>query len=215
MKVVDGDYGQAVIRETVTIKAGPTTSVEKYQYVMDRRSMKFVEDPRQFAFGNPTATIARRGRLSGQLRNGHERRTASIGATSPKRTPRYPLVLHEGRHYHADARIDVIDFTSKLEKPVAPYYRAHLEAMGLPMQVTAAQLQGQLSAAGIDVEPCARRCAAPADPGRVEAARRHARQARSPEVLLHRRRHGVHRAEDGRVGRRARPARRRGGASPT
>jgi hypothetical protein len=60
-------------------------------------------------------------------------------------------VLAEGEHYHSDARIEVIDFTSRMEKPVAPYYRAHLEAMGLPMQVTAAQLQGQLAAVGIDV----------------------------------------------------------------
>ena len=34
---------------------------------------------------------------------------------------------------------------------MAPYYRAHLAAMGLPMQVTVAQLQPQLQAAGIDV----------------------------------------------------------------
>src|SRR6478672_1601833 len=34
VKVIDGDDEQAVVRETVTIKAGPTTSVEKYQYVM-------------------------------------------------------------------------------------------------------------------------------------------------------------------------------------
>ena len=47
--------------------------------------------------------------------------------------------------------VTVIDFTSKMETPVAPYYRAHLEAMGLPMQVTVTQLQPQLPAAGIDV----------------------------------------------------------------
>ena len=64
-----------------------------------------------------------------------------------------PLVLAEGRHYHADAHVTVIDFTSKLEAPVAPYYRAHLAAMGLPMHVTVAQLQPQLQAAGIDVNP--------------------------------------------------------------
>ena len=45
----------------------------------------------------------------------------------------------------------MIDFSSKLDGPVAPYYLAHLKAMGLPMQMTAAQLEPQLLAAGIDV----------------------------------------------------------------
>ena len=77
VKVIDGDYGQAVVRETITIKAGTTTSVEKYQYVMDRRSMKFVKDPRQFAFGDPTATI-HAARPTGSTSPWARTRTASI-----------------------------------------------------------------------------------------------------------------------------------------
>ena len=34
---------------------------------------------------------------------------------------------------------------------MAPYYLAHLRALGLPMQITAAQIAPQLTAAGIDV----------------------------------------------------------------
>ena len=45
----------------------------------------------------------------------------------------------------------MIDFATKLEAPVAPYYLAHLQALGLPMQITAAQIAPQLTAAGIDV----------------------------------------------------------------
>ncbi len=150
VKVVGGNFERAVIRETVTIKAGSTTSVERYQYVMDRRSMKFLTDRRQFAFGKPSAAM----HASGTYRVNFAMGTNDGGTYRsyiPEADASISLVLKEGRHYHADARIDVIDFTSKMEKPVAPYYRAHLEAIGLPMQVTAAQLQGQLSAAGIDV----------------------------------------------------------------
>jgi hypothetical protein len=150
VKVIDGDYERAVVRETVTIKAGPTTSVEKYRYVMDRRSMKFVKDPRQFAFGDPTATI----HAAGAYRINFAMGTNADGkylSYIPEADASVPLVLTEGRHHHGDAGIDVMDFASTLEKPVAPYYRDHLEAMGLPMQVTAAQLQGQLAAAGINV----------------------------------------------------------------
>jgi hypothetical protein len=151
VKVVGGDFERAVIRETVTIEAGSTTSVEKYQYVMDRRSMKFLDDPRAFAFGKPSATL--------QHAPGAYRINFAMGTTAdgkyrsyiPEADAAIRLVLAEGEHYHSDARIDVIDFTSRMEKPVAPYYRAHLEAMGLPMQVTAAQLQGQLAGFGIDV----------------------------------------------------------------
>lgn len=150
VKVVTADFHRAVIDETVTIKAGSTTSVEKYQYVMDRRSMKFVADPRQFAFGDPKATI----HAAGTYRINFALGTSAGGkyrSYIPEADASTPLVLVEGLHSHTDAHIDTIDFHSKLEKPVAPYYRAHLEAMGLPMEVTAAQLQGQLSAAGIDV----------------------------------------------------------------
>ncbi len=151
VKVVDGNYGHAVIVETVRIHAGSTTSVEKYQYVMDRRSMKFLDDPRQFAFGNPNAAMKH---AAGAYRVNFALGTSADGkyrSYLPEIDASTPLVLAERRHYHADARTSVIDFTSKLEAPVAPYYRAHLAAMGLPMHVTVAQLQPQLQAAGIDV----------------------------------------------------------------
>ena len=151
VKVVDGDYGHAVIVESVRIHAGSTTSIEKYQYVMDRRSMKFVDDPRQFAFGNPKATMKH---ATGAYRVNFALGTDADGkyrSYIPEADRSTPLVLAEDRHYHADAHVSVIDFTSKLEAPVAPYYRAHLAAMGLPMHVTVTQLQPQLQAAGIDV----------------------------------------------------------------
>ena len=41
----------------ITITTPSSTNVENYQYVMDRRTMKFVSDPRQYAFGDPKATM--------------------------------------------------------------------------------------------------------------------------------------------------------------
>jgi hypothetical protein len=56
-RVVNGDFSKAVIAETITIRTGSTTSVENYQYVMDRRSMQFADDPRQYAFGDPKSIM--------------------------------------------------------------------------------------------------------------------------------------------------------------
>jgi hypothetical protein len=61
------------------------------------------------------------------------------------------MVLVRGPHYDGQAGITVIDFSIKLEAPVAGYYRTHLAEMGLPMQVTAAELQPRLLAAGINI----------------------------------------------------------------
>ncbi len=166
VKVVDGDFERAVIRETVTIKAGSTTSVEQYQYVMDRRSMKFLDDPRQLRLREAVGDhAARTGRLSNQLRSGHERRRHV-----PELHPRSGYLDTDSCSTRASITtptrgIDVIDFTSTMEKPVAPYYRAHLEAMGLPMQVTAAQLQATALGRRHRRQRGAGRRAAAADPG--------------------------------------------------
>jgi hypothetical protein len=60
-------------------------------------------------------------------------------------------VLVSGPHHHEEGSTTVIDFATKVEAPVAPYYRAHLQSMGLPMEVTAAEMAPLLEAAGIDV----------------------------------------------------------------
>jgi Porin PorA len=150
VKVVSGDFSRAVVDETITVRAGAATTVETYQYVMDRRSMQLVDDPRSYAFGNPKATMHPAGGYRVNFAMGTTA-TGSYRSYIPEADATTPLVLTEGRHYHADARVSVIDFASKLMRPVAPYYLAHLRAMGLPMQITSAQLQPQLVAAGVDV----------------------------------------------------------------
>ena len=106
VKVVDGDYGQAVVRETVTIKAGPTTSVEKYQYVMDRRSMKFVEGSAPVRVWDPSATIHAAGayRINFAMGTNEDGKYLSY---IPEADASVPLVLTEDRHHHSDANIEV------------------------------------------------------------------------------------------------------------
>jgi hypothetical protein len=150
IKVVGGDYTHAVVRETMTIHAGTTTSHEQYQYVMDRRSMQFEDGTQEYAFGNPHAAM----HAAGSHRVNFAMGTKSTGtyfAFIPAADARTPLHLVQGRHYSSRAGIDVIDFSTKLEAPVAPYYLEHLKAMGLPMEVSAAQLQPTLLASGIDI----------------------------------------------------------------
>jgi hypothetical protein len=150
VEVVSGTFSHAVVDETITIKAGSTTNVETYQYVMDRRSMQLVDDPREYAFGNKNATMHGAGGYRVNFAMGTTAK-GSYRSFIPEANATAPLVLVEGRHYHADARVSVIDFKTNLTHLVAPYYLAHLRAMGLPMQITTAELQPQLVAAGIDV----------------------------------------------------------------
>jgi hypothetical protein len=151
VKVVSGTFRKAVIDETVTVKTGATTTVETYQYVIDRRSMKMVSDPRQIAFGDPKAIMHATGAFRVNFAMGTNAHTSYL-AFIPEEDAVSRLVLVEGPHSHPDAHIKVLDFSSKLNGPVAPYYLAHLKQMGLPMEVTAAQLAPVLLADGIDVD---------------------------------------------------------------
>jgi hypothetical protein len=151
VKVVDGTFGQAVVDERVEMTVGSTTTTEEYQYVMDRRAMTLVDGQRQYAFGDPAATMHGSGGYRINFAMGTEA-SGSYRAFIPEADVTTPLVLLHGPHHHADGDTTVIDFETKLEAPVAPYYLAHLQALGLPMQITATEITPQLTAAGIDVD---------------------------------------------------------------
>ncbi len=156
VKVVSGTFTKAVIDETVTITTAATTTtrattnVETYQYVIDRRSMQMVSDPRQYAFGDPKATMHAAGAYRVNFAMGTNAKGSYL-AYIPEEDAVSQMHLVEGPHRHSDAPVAVIDFSSKRDGPVAPYYLAHLKAMGLPMEVSAAQLAPVLLADGIDV----------------------------------------------------------------
>ena len=151
VRVLSGTFSRAVIEEAVTVKTPSTTDVQKYQYVIDRRSMKMVADPRQYAFGNPKAVMHA---APGTYRVNFAMGTSLEGsyrAFIPEEDASSQLMPVEGPHRHPDVSATVIDFASHRDGPVAPYFLAHLKALGLPMQVTAAQLEPLLRANGIDV----------------------------------------------------------------
>jgi DUF3068 family protein len=150
VKVVDGDFGHAVVQETITIRAGATTSVEHYRYVMDRRSMKFTGGAGNYAFGDPNATMHNGGSYRVNFAMGTQR-DGTYYAFIPEADTQVALQYVRGPHYSPAAGVDVTDFSSKLLAPVAPYYLEHLKAMGLPMEVSAVQLQPTLLASGIDI----------------------------------------------------------------
>jgi hypothetical protein len=150
VKVVDGDFGHAVVQETITIRAGATTSVEHYRYVMDRRTMKFTGSAGNYAFDDLNATMHNGGSYRVNFAMGTQR-DGTYYAFIPEADAKVPLQFVRGPHYSSAAGVDVVDFSSKLDTPVAPYYLEHLKAMGLPMEVSAAQLQPTLLAAGIDI----------------------------------------------------------------
>ena len=150
VKVVSGTFSKAVIDETVTITTGGTTNVETYQYVIDRRSMQMVSDPRQYAFGDPKAIMHAAGAYRVNFAMGTNAKGSYL-AYIPEADVVSRMRLVEGSHHHSDAPVAIIDFSSKRDAPVAPYYLAHLKAMGLPMEVSAAQLAPVLLADGIDV----------------------------------------------------------------
>jgi hypothetical protein len=112
--------------------------------------MKLVNDPRQFAFGDPANTIHANNSLrinwpmGAVAQSGYQSYIVEADTT-------IPLTLVQGKHFHQNAGVSVIDFGSKSTHQVAPYYLAHLKAQGLPMQLTAAQITPQLEAAGVGI----------------------------------------------------------------
>jgi hypothetical protein len=150
VKVVSGTFAKAVIGETVTVKTGGATTVETYQYVINRRTMQMMSDPGQYAFGESTAVMHATGAYRVNFAMGTSVKGTYL-AYIPEADVTNRLILVEGLHTHPDVSLPVIDLSSKLEEPVAPYYLKHLQAMGLPMQITGAQLEPQLVAAGVNV----------------------------------------------------------------
>ena len=214
VKVVEGSFDKAVVDEAVEMKVGSTTTTEEYQYVMDRRTMTLVDDPRQYAFGDPMATMHGSGGYRINFAMGTEA-SGSYLAYIPEADVTTPLVLVEGPHHHAEGATTVIDFATKLEAPVAPYYLAHLQTLGLPMQITAAQIAPLLTAAGIDVNQALADVAPQltADESAVLAA---ALTAAIPELLLRGGRHRVDRTHDRRCSfSTSTPSRRASRCSPT
>ena len=101
VKVVSGTFDRAVIDE-IGRREGRLGDehVETYQYVIDRRSMKMVADPRQFAFGDPTAVMHAAGSYRVTFAMGTNANGTYL-AYIPEEDAVSHLVLVEGPHRHS------------------------------------------------------------------------------------------------------------------
>jgi Porin PorA len=149
IKVQNSGFTDAVVTEDVTIRTGATKMAQHFQYVMDRRSMKFQNDPRTREFGRPSNP-----NLAGSYRVNFPLDTERNGryAAWNNETERV-ILLRNGSplHYHPEAGISVIDFSARISAPASAGYLHWLADNGFPMSVTAMQLQPRLQAMGIDV----------------------------------------------------------------
>lgn len=153
IEVVDATSSKAVVAETLVQKAGSlVNTTQRNQYVMDRRTMKNVKDPRAWAF-TPANVVDRSGsyRLNLPFDTKADGRYPiyknEIGTTytmheaaGPDTTNRHGLTLQN----HAASRADV---------PITSAYLANLSsALPLPTEMTLDQLKPALTAAGLDVD---------------------------------------------------------------
>jgi hypothetical protein len=153
IEVVDAGADTAVVRETITQRAGTLVdSTQQNQYVMDRRTLKNVKDDRAWAF-TPSNVVDRSGayRLNLPFDTKSDGRYAiyknEIGTTYSMRPgdgvseiEREGLTLQQYR----GARYDM---------PITDAYFAQLsKALPLPTEMTLEQMKPALKAAGLDVD---------------------------------------------------------------
>ena len=130
--VVDSSFDEVVIGEWITLRIGDDPPmVERHQYVMDRRSMAFVDDPRSWSYA-PEFRVDR----SGTHRVNLPLDTRADG--------RYPMWDNEAAtRVWMDPRatrstvagLDVLRFRTTSEDPAFEGYLQRLEEQGLPRTI--------------------------------------------------------------------------------
>lgn len=154
IEVVDSSASRAVVAETIHQKAGTLVdSTQRNQYVMDRRSLKNVKDPRAWAF-TPSNVVDRSGTYRLNLPFG----TDAFGT--------YPIWKNEfGKAYDMQGAAPGRSTTERAgltlqnhrgtatDVPITDAYFAELtKSLPLPTALTLDQLKPQLAAAGFDVD---------------------------------------------------------------
>ena len=138
-----------VVQELVTFRIAGTEQRETHQYVMDRRSMENLDDPRSYAY-DPANVVDRRGthRVNLPLSTDEDGRyriwenepgQAFHMAGLARHVDREDLSLVEMEEVFADV-------------PVAGYYRAELRKQGFTTEITFETLATRLRASGVDVD---------------------------------------------------------------
>ena len=151
VKVVGHTASTVTVIEDVTTHVGDQPAqFQHMQYVMDRKTMKFVNSPATQAFsqttgiGNPAGTYRVNFPMGTKAGGSYASWTNETGKS---------VVLTNGSalHLHTDSGIKVIDFKWNTEDPVTPAYLSWLKANGNPTELTPTQMLSVLGAEGINI----------------------------------------------------------------
>jgi hypothetical protein len=143
----------ALVKETLVLHAGASTTTELNVYALNRRTMKPVSDSRAFTFV-PGNTPSRGTSYYVTLPMGLTSTTA-VSLWKPESATTYPLRALGAPTSATPSKLDgqgVVWFRGTLKMTPAPAYeRAGLAARGLPMSLTPTEVEGQLAAAGVSI----------------------------------------------------------------
>ncbi len=150
VKVRSGSFSSAVITERNTIRPGPLTYHQNFQYLINRRTMAFENGSQTRMFDLPAKTD-----IAGTYRLNFPFGTSASGFYRlwNTETDKWAVVTHgQGPKTIPGAPgVKVIEFSSDVGGPPSPYYRQWLVHNGFPGAITPAQMQPRLQAAGINV----------------------------------------------------------------
>lgn len=142
----------ALVKETLAVHAGSTSSTELNVYALDRRSMQAVPDKRAYTF-QPGNVPNRGSSYYVTLPMGLDH-TTSLSVWKPESGTTYlihPVSPTSARPASLDG-LPVVWYSGSLALTPAPAYeRAALKARGFPTALTPTQVQAQLAAVGVSV----------------------------------------------------------------
>ena len=148
---VSGSTGAdtTVVRDSDTINALGQQQVQTNNFVLERRTVRNLNDARAFAFGG--TPVDRQGAFYPTLPFAVDnKRTYQIW--NNEAGVRYPMRRADGAATTTTNGLHVLRMRGVLPTtPVASYYGPELTALGLPSSLTPDQLQAQLQVAGVNV----------------------------------------------------------------
>ena len=155
LQSVNGQYGarRAVVHETIDVTvAGKVIEHQDHQYVLDRKTMKNVDDPRAYAFV-PSNKVDRAGTYTIQFPMNVKVDAARFEQWTNQTSGIYYLSKATGTTKTKVDGLGVVRLAgNQPPTAVSPFYAQELRAQGLPPSLSPAPFQATLKAKGIDVQ---------------------------------------------------------------
>lgn len=150
VKVRSGSFASAVVTEQETIRPGPLTYRQDFQYLMNRRTMAFENGSQTMMFGQPAKTD-----IAGSYRVNFPLGTSASGHY-PVWSPETDSVAvltggHGPEALPGVSGVQVVEFASQVAGPATVYYRKWLLDNGFPGSISPTQLLPRLEALGVSV----------------------------------------------------------------